>query len=119
MQILYSIIYKTESAAKETIVMSNELTEKVKKTLKEKVEPSLAEHFGGAEVTEITEDGIVYVKMTGACGTCPAAEEELSGTIREILISECPQITDVKLDRRVSEELLDFARQILNKSSTI
>ena len=65
MQILYSIIYKTESAAKEIIVMSNELTEKVKKTLKEKVEPSLAEHFGGAEVTEITEDGIVYVKMTG------------------------------------------------------
>ena len=95
--------------------MSNELTEKVKKTLKEKVEPSLAEHFGGAEVTEITEDGIVYVKMTGACGSCPAAEEELSGVIRDILITKCPEVTDVKLDRTISEELLDFARQILNK----
>ncbi|MEE1170300.1 MAG: NifU family protein [Anaerovoracaceae bacterium] len=95
--------------------MNNELSEQVKKTLKEKVEPSLAEHFGGAEVTEITEDGVVYVKMTGACGSCPAAEEELSGVIRDILIAECPEVTDVKLDRSVSEELLDFARQILNK----
>ena len=95
--------------------MNNELSEQVKKTLKEKVEPSLAEHFGGAEVTEITEDGVVYVKMTGACGSCPAAEEELSGVIRDLLIAECPEVTDVKLDRSVSEELLDFARQILNK----
>lgn len=95
--------------------MNNELSEQVKKTLKEKVEPSLAEHFGGVEVTEITEDGVVYVKMTGACGSCPAAEEELSGVIRDILIAECPEVTDVKLDRSVSEELLDFARQILNK----
>ena len=95
--------------------MGNELKERIRATLKEKVEPSLAEHFGGAEVTEITDDGVVYVKMTGACGTCPAAEEELSGMIRETLTADCPEITDVKLDRCVSEDLLDFARQLLSK----
>ena len=77
--------------------MNNDLTNKVKQTLKEKVEPQLAEHFGGAEVTEITDDGVVYIKMTGACGQCPSAEEELSGSIKEALISECPEITDVKI----------------------
>lgn len=96
--------------------MNSELTNKVKQTLKEKIEPQLAEHFGGAEVTEITEDGVVYIKMTGACGQCPSAEEELSGSIKEALISECPEITDVKMDNTVSEDLLDFARQLLNKN---
>ena len=95
--------------------MNTELNEKVKQTLKEKVEPALAEHFGGAQVTEITEEGVVYIKMTGACGNCPSAEEELSGSIKEALISECPEITDVKMDTRVSEDLLDFARRLLNK----
>lgn len=110
------IAYHVKKSGKgSTNNMNSELSEKVKKALKEKVEPALAEHFGGAEVTEITEDGVVYVKMTGACGTCPAAEEELSGTIKEALIAECPEVTDVRLDRSVSEDLLDFARQLLNK----
>lgn len=91
------------------------LTETVKRALKEKVEPGLAEHFGGAEVTEITDDGVVYIKMTGACGTCPAAEEELSGSIKDTLIAECPEVTDVRMDRRVSEDLIDFAKQLLKK----
>jgi Fe-S cluster biogenesis protein NfuA len=100
---------------KENELMNNDLSNKVKQTLKEKVEPQLAEHFGGAEVTEITDDGVVYIKMTGACGQCPSAEEELSGSIKEALISECPEITDVKMDNTVSEDLLDFARQLLSK----
>jgi Fe-S cluster biogenesis protein NfuA len=95
--------------------MNSELNEKVKKTLKEKVEPALAEHFGGAQVTEITDDGVVYIKMTGACGQCPAAEEELSGSIKDALVADCPEITDVKMDRSVDEDLLDFARKLLNK----
>lgn len=91
------------------------LTEAVKKSLKEKVEPALADLFGGAQVTEITDEGVVYIKMTGACGTCPAAEEELSGPIKEALSQDCPEVTDVKLDQRVSEDMIDFAKQLLNK----
>ena len=91
------------------------LTEQIVKVLKEKVQPALAEHFGGAQVTEVTGEGVVYVKMTGACGSCPAAEEELSGFIKELLTAECPEITDVRLDRGVSEDVMDFARGLLKK----
>ena len=95
---------------------NQELKEKVESILKEQVEPALAEHFGGARVTELTDDGILYVKMTGACGTCPAAKEELEGSIKETVMQTCPEITDVRMDDSVSQDMLDFAKQLLNKN---
>ena len=94
---------------------NQELRDKVESVLKEKVEPALAEHFGGAKITELTDDGILYIKMTGACGTCPAAKEELEGSIKDTVIQACPEIADVRLDDTVSQDMLDFAKQLLKK----
>ena len=94
---------------------NQELRDKVESVLKEKVEPALAEHFGGAQITELTDDGILYIKMTGACGTCPAAKEELEGSIKDTVIQACPEIADVRLDDTVSQDMLDFAKQLLKK----
>ncbi len=94
---------------------NQELKDKVESVLKEKVEPALAEHFGGAQITELTDDGILYIKMTGACGTCPAAKEELEGSIKDAVIQACPEIADVRLDDTVSQDMLDFAKQLLRK----
>ena len=94
---------------------NQELRDKVESVLKEKVEPALAEHFGGAQITELTDDGILYIKMTGACGTCPAAKEELEGSIKDTVIQACPEIADVRLDDTVSQDMLDFAKQLLRK----
>ncbi|MBQ9180096.1 MAG: NifU family protein [Firmicutes bacterium] len=94
---------------------NQELKDKVESVLKEKVEPALAEHFGGAQITELTDDGILYIKMTGACGTCLAAKEELEGSIKDTVIQACPEIVDVRLDDTVSQDMLDFAKQLLRK----
>lgn len=82
--------------------------------LKEQVDPVLAAHYGGAVLTGI-DDGVVYVKLTGQCASCPSAGETLESVVKEILMSELPEIKDVVLDRSVSEDLLDMARRILNK----
>lgn len=82
--------------------------------LKEKVDPVLSAHFGGAVLTGI-EDGTVYVKLTGQCASCPSAGETLESVVKEILMAEIPEIKDVVLDQSVSEDLLDMARMILNK----
>ena len=106
----------TDNTDKNILSKENaELFDQVRQILKEEIEPQLNDHFGGAELTEITDDGVAYIKMTGACGTCPAAEDELQGTFGSIITERCPRITAVKLDRRVSEDILDFARQILSK----
>ena len=88
---------------------------KVENTIKEKIEPMLSEHLGGAELTEITEEGVAYIKMTGACSNCPSAEAELQGPIKETILAECPELTDIRMDTRVSEDLIDFAKQLLSK----
>ena len=86
---------------------------KISAVLREKVDPVLAAHYGGAILTGI-EDGTVFVKLTGQCASCPSAGETLEGVVKEILMAEIPEIKDVVLDQSVSEDLLDMARKILN-----
>ena len=88
--------------------------DEISRVLEEKVNPKLAEHYGGALVTG-WEDGVVYVKMTGACGQCPSAQDTIESVVKEILMSELPEVKDVVLDTSVSQELIDMAKKILNK----
>lgn len=90
------------------------MEEKITKILKEKVDPVLAEHYGGAILTGY-EDGIAYVKLTGACATCPSAQSTIEDVVKDIVTKECKEVKNVKLDTSVSEDLLDMARKILNK----
>ena len=90
------------------------MEEKITAVLKEKVDPVLAAHYGGSVLAGV-EDGTVYVKFTGQCASCPSAGDTLESVVKEILMSEIPEIKDVVLDRSVSEELLDMARKLLNK----
>lgn len=89
------------------------MEEKIRKILEEKVDPVLQEHFGGAVLSRF-EDGIAYIKMTGACAQCPSAQETLESIVRDFIIGGCPEVEDVVLDTTVSDDLLDMARKILN-----
>lgn len=90
------------------------IEEKIKSVLKEKVDPILSQHFGGALLSKY-EDGVCYIKMSGHCAGCPSAQATLEGVIKEQLISEIPELKDVKLDTSVSDDLIDKAKEILNK----
>ena len=90
------------------------MEEKIKKVLKEKVDPVLASHFGGAVLSSF-EDGIAYVKLTGSCSTCPSAQYTIEDVVKGILMEEIPEVKDVILDTSVSSDLLDMARKLLNK----
>ena len=89
------------------------MEEKIREILKEKVDPVLSEHFGGASLSRY-EDGVAYIKMTGACAQCPSAQETLESIVKDFIMGGCPEVKDVQLDTTVSEDLLDMARKILN-----
>ena len=55
------------------------MEEQIKKVLKEKVDPVLAAHYGGAVLTGY-DDGVAMVKLTGSCASCPSAQS----TIEEV-----------------------------------
>lgn len=90
------------------------MEDKIKKVLKEKVDPLLASHFGGVILTAF-ENGVAYVKLTGSCSTCPSAQFTIEDVVKEIVMAEIPEVEDVVLDTSVSEDLMDMARKILNK----
>jgi len=73
-----------------------------KKTLKEKVEtalekirPALQVDGGNVELIEVTPEGIVKVKLTGACYGCPMSQMTLKMGIGRSLKKEVPEVKDV------------------------
>ena len=72
-----------------------ELKEKVEAAL-EKVRPMLRADGGNVELIDVTDDGIVKVKLTGACGSCPMSQMTLKMGIGKALRKEVPEIKDIE-----------------------
>jgi Fe-S cluster biogenesis protein NfuA len=50
---------------------------------------------GNVELVEVTDDGLVKLKLTGACGCCPMSQMTLKMGIERILKQEIPEIKEV------------------------
>jgi len=59
-----------------------------------KIRPSLNNHGGDVELVEVN-DGVVKVKLTGACGGCPMSTLTLKMGIEKILKQEIPEVKEV------------------------
>lgn len=61
----------------------------------EKVKPMLQADGGNVELVEVTADGIVKLKLTGSCGSCPMSQMTLKMGIESVLRKEIPAIKKV------------------------
>jgi Fe-S cluster biogenesis protein NfuA len=68
--------------------------ERVEKVL-EKIRDGLRRDGGDIELVEI-KDSIVYVKLKGACGSCPMSTYTLKNWVEAYLRKEIPEITSVQ-----------------------
>ncbi len=71
------------------------MIEKVKAAL-EKVRPNLQADGGDVEFRSVSADGVVKVKLTGACGSCPMAQMTLKNGIEKFLKKEIPEVKSVE-----------------------
>jgi len=71
------------------------MREKVEQALSE-VRPALQADGGDVELVDITPDGIVKVKLTGACHGCPMAEMTLRQGIENHLKERVPEVKAVE-----------------------
>jgi Fe-S cluster biogenesis protein NfuA len=69
------------------------MKEKVKAAL-EKIRPALQADGGDVELVDV-KDGIVKVKLTGACGGCPMATMTLKKGIERVLKEQVPEVKEV------------------------
>jgi Fe-S cluster biogenesis protein NfuA len=70
------------------------LKEKIEKALEE-VRPMLAADGGGVELVDVTEEGKVSVKLTGACGGCPMSQMTLKMGIEKVLKEKVSEVKEV------------------------
>ncbi len=71
------------------------MREKVELALN-KVRPALQADGGDVELVEVGEDGVVKVRLKGACGGCPMSQLTLKMGIERILKKEVPEVTSVE-----------------------
>jgi Fe-S cluster biogenesis protein NfuA len=60
-----------------------------------KIRPSLQADGGDVELVEVTADGLVKVKLTGACAGCPMSQMTLKMGIEKVLKEEVPELKEV------------------------
>ncbi|MBN3039538.1 MAG: NifU family protein [Candidatus Omnitrophica bacterium] len=71
------------------------LKEKVEKVLEE-VRPVLQADGGNVELVDVTSEGVVKVRLTGACGCCPMSTYTLKLGIEEKLKEKIPEVKEVE-----------------------
>ncbi|GAF77205.1 unnamed protein product [marine sediment metagenome] len=69
------------------------MREKVEAAL-DKIRPSLVADGGNVELIDVN-DGVVKLKLTGACAGCPMSTLTLKNGIERILKQEIPEIKEV------------------------
>lgn len=71
-----------------------DLTRKVLNVL-DQVRPYLQQDGGDISFVELTEDNVVNVELTGACGTCPYSTMTLKNGVEATLKKVLPEIKEV------------------------
>lgn len=77
------------------IIMKDENIELRIRAIIDKVRPFLLNDGGNLEFVKF-EDGIVYVKLLGACEDCPMLDVTLKDGIEELIINEIPEVKEVR-----------------------
>ena len=70
------------------------MKEKVEAAL-EKARPSLQADGGDVELVEVTPEGVVKVRLTGACAGCPMRQMTLQMGIGRALKEEVPEVKEI------------------------
>ncbi len=60
----------------------------------DRVRPALQADGGDVELVEV-KDGVVSVRLTGACGGCPMASMTLKDGIERAIREEVPEVKEV------------------------
>lgn len=71
------------------------MREKVEAVL-QAIRPQLQADGGDVELVDVSDDGVVKVRLTGSCGGCPFAMLTLKAGIESLLRKEVPEVKSVE-----------------------
>ncbi|KPK30188.1 MAG: nitrogen fixation protein NifU [Nitrospira bacterium SG8_35_1] len=71
------------------------MREKIEEVLG-RVRPMLQRDGGDVELVDVQDDGIVKVRLTGACSGCPMSTMTLKNAIEDTIKKEVPEVKAVE-----------------------
>lgn len=71
------------------------LKTKIEEVLDSQVKPALEADGGSIQLVDVTDDGVVQVMLTGACGSCPMAQMTLKMHVEKTLKRLIPEVKEV------------------------
>lgn len=61
-----------------------------------KLRPFLLRDGGDVELVDVDEEGVVLLRLMGACGNCPSSAITLKAGIERALVTEVPGVTEIE-----------------------
>lgn len=61
-----------------------------------KLRPYLLRDGGDVQLVDVDEDGVVQIRLMGACGNCPSSAITLKAGIERALTTEVPGVTEIE-----------------------
>ena len=71
------------------------MRDKIEKIIDEQIRPGLQMDGGDIELVDIDEDGVVKVRLKGACGGCPMSQLTLTMGVERRLKEAIPEVKGV------------------------
>ena len=62
----------------------------------DKLRPFLLRDGGDVQLVDVDEEGVVKVRLLGACGTCPSSTITLKAGIERALLEEVPGVKEIE-----------------------
>lgn len=90
---------------------NNEVIKEVKKVIR-KLRPYLNQDGGDLEFVDF-KDGVVYIKLLGACMGCSSSDDTIKNSIEAMLLEEVPYVIGVEKvedDQAWKQEILSLVR---------
>lgn len=75
---------------------SDTMLEKVREVIEKEIKPLLALEGGSIELVSV-EDGVVKVRLKGACAGCPMSQFTLVNFVEATLKDRIPEVKEVRL----------------------
>ncbi|MGB9742521.1 MAG: NifU family protein [candidate division WOR-3 bacterium] len=76
--------------------MNEETKIRIRQVIEEKIRPGLQLDGGDIELVEITQDGVVRVRLTGSCAHCPFSSLTLAAGVEQTLKQQVPAVKAVE-----------------------
>ena len=76
--------------------MTEDTKTKVREVLDKDIRPNLQMDGGDAELVGVTDDGVVQLRLTGACSGCPFSAMTLAVGVERVLKEKVPGVVKVQ-----------------------